>query len=110
MVAMTMILTVPQTCPAAISILPDSHLPQQSLADSGTAKTKSTQPSPRADAPPCIDERAEVKLLASEDRMTSEATYDLEFELLELMTLIIYAPMTLWPLNDIICKMTGQRY
>ena len=37
-VGLTIILTVPPPCPAAMTILPHSHLPQTKLADSGTTK------------------------------------------------------------------------
>ena len=36
----TIISTVPSPCPAALSILPDSHLCQQNLADGGTTKNR----------------------------------------------------------------------
>ena len=45
LVGLTMILTVLPPRPAVMPILPDSHLPQQKLADSGTAK-KRRQPNP----------------------------------------------------------------
>ena len=35
-----LILIAPPPCPVAMPILPDSHLPQQNLADSATGKTK----------------------------------------------------------------------
>ena len=37
-VGLTMILTVPPPCPDYMTILPYSHLPQQNLFESGTAK------------------------------------------------------------------------
>ena len=50
-VGLTMILTVPPPCPAAVPILPVSHLPQQNAADSGTAKNK-VNPTPVRDLMP----------------------------------------------------------
>ena len=37
-------LCVPSSCPPAQPVLPNSNLPKQNLADSGTTKSKSTQP------------------------------------------------------------------
>ena len=45
----------PLSCPAAQPRLPNSHLPRQNWADSGTVKIQinPTQSSPRADGTPC---------------------------------------------------------
>ena len=54
-VGLTMILIVPPPGLAAMPMLPVSHLLQQSLADIGTTKTKSTPPSAQAEDPLPVD-------------------------------------------------------
>ena len=46
-------LGVPPRCPTSLPVLPDVHLTKQNQADSGTAKTNSTQSSLEPDVPPC---------------------------------------------------------